>query len=580
MKRNLLLLTVFTLALTALAGNRSKETMLRLAKEQIAQQRAMMRRANVNSQVKLVAERPKMSVFSDGEQFSIISNDDRYNAVLAYGNGAFCIDSIPANVRWWMTAVEQVMNSSTTTNTSNTTQIAATTSYTTVGPLMTTKWSQDTPYNDLMPEVKNEKNKKSKAPCGCVAIAMAQILNCNQYPASVDFEGSYTIDGSKTANKEQVTETFSWPYLLAYGAYYPDGYSSSKDIENISYTDDEGDAIARLVRACGYSVNMDYSYEGSGAYVYDAGLAMVEKFQYPQAAVKYLYRDYYTTEEWMDILYTEFQNGNPVLYGGCGTSSDSGSEEDYYGHAFVLHGMDGNGLVYVNWGWAGAFDGYYAIDLLHVDDETEFNLYQEALVGIRPTALETDVIQSILVTDEPYTVSYSSKSSKISVSLKSGLYNLSLYDLTGEVRFVVEDLTDNKNALTVNIMDGDDVLESFYGWETGNLVSSKVSLTSGHTYRAYIESKDSREADWQTVRTVGGPFYYDITYNEAGKVSISDPVYISASETTAVQSIVVDTGTSSDKSVRYFDLQGREVDADTHGLVIIKQGNTVKKVFK
>jgi hypothetical protein len=32
--------------------------------------------------------------------------------------------------------------------------------------------------------------------------------------------------------------------------------------------------------------------------------------------------------------------------------------------------------------------------------------------------------------------------------------------------------------------------------------------------------------------------------------------------------------------VRYFDLQGREVGKDARGLVIMKQGNVVKKVMK
>ncbi len=575
MKRNLLLLTLLTLVFTALADNRSKDEMLRLAQQHIAQQRTAMRRGAATSQVKLVDERPQMSVYSDGEQFAIISRDDSYAAVLAYGNGSFDTDSLPANVQWWMTAVEQAMSTGVTL------QRATSVSYAAVGPLMTSKWGQEEPFNNLLPEVEDEKKKSENAPTGCVAAAMAQILNCNQYPASVDFEGSYTIDGSETTTKEQVTETFSWPYKLAYGYYYPDGYKSEKDYEKISYTETEADAIARLMKACGYAVTMDYSYEGSGAFVVDAGLAIVEKFQYPQTAVKYLSRDYYTTEEWMDILYNEFQNGNPVLYGGCGKSSDSDSDEDYYGHAFVLHGMDNDGLVYVNWGWCGAYDGYYTIELLHVDDETEFNLYQEALVGIRPTALESDGIQSILVTDEPYTLSYSSKSSKITVALKSALYNLSLYDLTGEVRFVVEDQTDGKNVLTVNILDSDDVLESFYGWDvTNNFVSGKVSLTSGHTYRAYIESKDSRETDWQTVRTVGGPFYYEITYNATGKVTVSDPVYAGTNGTTAIQSIDVGELNNSDTTTRYYDLQGREVGADTHGLVIMKQGNKVTKVFK
>ena len=48
--------------------------------------------------------------------------------------------------------------------------------------------------------------------------------------------------------------------------------------------------------------------------------------------------------------------------------------------------------------------------------------------------------------------------------------------------------------------------------------------------------------------------------------------------TTDIQriSITVD----SDKNVRYYDLQGREVSPETKGLLIRKQGNEVKKVLK
>jgi len=46
--------------------------------------------------------------------------------------------------------------------------------------------------------------------------------------------------------------------------------------------------------------------------------------------------------------------------------------------------------------------------------------------------------------------------------------------------------------------------------------------------------------------------------------------------TTAIQSPVT---TPSDASVRYFDLQGREVPSTAKGLLIRKQNNEVKKVM-
>ncbi len=565
MKKILLLFTIFTLSLSTEAGNRTKTKMLQLAEEHMAKHKSGHNRASGEA-VKLIAERPMMSVYSDGTQFSIISSDDRYHAVLAYGNGSFDMDSVPANVKWWMTSVEQAMASGIAEQQTET--------YTAVEPLMTAKWGQYAPYNNLMPEVKGDKNKKSNAPTGCVATAMAQILNTIQYPASVNFEGSYTIDGSETPVKEQVTETFSWPYKIAYGSYLPDGYTSDHDVKTIYYTTQQGNAVACLLRACGYAVNMDYSYEGSGALLYDAGHALVEKFQFPEASVKYLSRDFYSTEEWLTILNREFQNGSPVLYGGYG--GDSESEEDLYGHAFVLHGMDSDGLVYINWGWQGDCDGYYAIDLLQPYEDVDLSIYQEGVVGFRPQAVKSDVFQSFVVTEKPYTVSY--KSSRLTLTLKGMLYNNSIYDLEGDIRCIVKDMTDGDVLLTEYLME-DDVLQSGYGWESGQALSKKLSLSAGHTYRVYLESKDDRETDWQMVRTIGGPIYYEISYSEKGKATISDAIFYDNNGATAIQAITADTDNSSN-TLRYFDLQGREVDANAHGLVIVKQGNTVKKVFK
>ena len=40
------------------------------------------------------------------------------------------------------------------------------------------------------------------------------------------------------------------------------------------------------------------------------------------------------------------------------------------GHAFVLDGLDANGLFHVNWGYYGSYDGYFRLDVLSVKAPT------------------------------------------------------------------------------------------------------------------------------------------------------------------------------------------------------------------
>jgi len=526
--------------------------MLKLAKQHMS-----LQNKDAVGEVKLVTERPLMAIYSDGKQFSIISRDDSYDAVLAYGAGEFNVDSAPANVMWWMAAVEEALAKGVTTRRSS--------SYTAVAPLMTTKWGQAEPYNNLSPEVKDEDKKTVNAPCGCLATAMGQLLNYCEYPASVNFTGSYTIDGSEKAVEEQVTETFAWPYKLAYGAYLPDGYKSAKkDAEYISYTDEEGDAVARMIRACGYSVNMDYSADGSGAASYYGALAFVEKFQYPAKSVKWLTRIYYTTDDWMDMLHEEMANGSAILYGGY-------DKELTYGHAFVLHGMDSEGKVYVNWGWQGQFDGYYSIDLMTPDDETELSYWQDAIIGIRSTALSSDEYTSLWTTDEPYDLKY--KSSKLTLTLKDFMSNSTIYDFKGDVRFCVVDSVTSDTTMIYKLCSNEEV-GSYYGWEEDTeLMSKKVSFTSGHTYKAFMESKDNRESGWQGVRTEGGTFYHSIACSESGKVTINNKVE-SEGGTTGITNVTIE-----DTAVKYYSLDGKPLNGMRRGINIVRMGNgEVRKV--
>ena len=57
-----------------------------------------------------------------------------------------------------------------------------------VEPLIQTTWSQTSPYNDQCPD---------NMLAGCVAIAMAQVMNYHKYPLHGQGQNTYTWKGKK-----------------------------------------------------------------------------------------------------------------------------------------------------------------------------------------------------------------------------------------------------------------------------------------------------------------------------------------------------------------------------------------------
>lgn len=146
---------------------------------------------------------------------------------------------------------------------------------------------------------------------------------------------------------------------------------------------DEGAvAVAELMRYCGQRVMMDHDKEGSAGSVnvFD----MVDYFGFSSTA-KNVMRFNYTNEAWEKLIYEEVANKRPVLYSGF---SDTG------GHEFVIDGYDNMGLFHVNWGWSGAYDGYYSLSVLNPSgrgigggtSENGFATNQDATIGLKKPA--------------------------------------------------------------------------------------------------------------------------------------------------------------------------------------------------
>ena len=275
--------------------------------------------------------------------FAVISHDDCFDAVLGYSFTPLT-DTLPCGFEWWLETANESMRTLSSTTTRSMKVQRANSYPSSVEPLLTSRWSQNAPYNDKCRVV--VKGKTYTCPTGCVATAFAQVLNYYKYPVHGVGSYSYTVpyttwgDIEYSANFEN--STYDWNNML-------DDYSQG-------YTTVQADAVATLMHDCGIAVAMEYGTKSSSAFLGSIETAIKRFFSFNYA--KYSDRYNYSNDEWLDILYDELAHGRPILYDGFKKGSSSG-------HAFVVDGYDGSGLFHINWGWGGKQDGYFDINVLN-----------------------------------------------------------------------------------------------------------------------------------------------------------------------------------------------------------------------
>ncbi|MDD4373713.1 MAG: thiol protease/hemagglutinin PrtT [Bacteroidales bacterium] len=228
-----------------------------------------------------------------------------------------------------------------------------------VNPLLTTIWNQ-TPYvNDLCP---------GGSVTGCVATAMAQVMKYWNHPAQGTGMHSFTHPQYGTLSANFGATTYQW-------ADMPNAVNSPNN------------AVATLMYHCGVSVEMNYSPQSSGAYVIAlddpacSENALKDYFGYSQNLQGVKRDNGYSTAQWTNLIKSELDGGRPVLYAGFGSGG---------GHAFVCDGYNNSNYFHFNWGWGGAFDGYFLIDALNPGGTGTgggtggYNSGHQALTGVQP----------------------------------------------------------------------------------------------------------------------------------------------------------------------------------------------------
>jgi hypothetical protein len=293
-----------------------------------------------------------------------------------------------------------------------------------VSPLITTKWNQSPYYNAQCPY---DKDASQLTVVGCVATAMAQVIRYHEYPSQGTGFHSYNHSkyGSLAVNFANTTYNYS---------SMPTSISSANN------------AVATLSYHCGVSVDMNYGTAasgGSGAYVISsksqsqhcAEYAFEEYFGY-KSSLSGEERINYTTSSWKTLLKTELDNSRPVLYAGFGSGG---------GHAFVLDGYDNSDYFHFNWGWGGAYDGYFSIDALNPTGvgtgggSGGFNSGHQAIIGIEPPTGNSDPKKYDLVLYKDLNMASTDVNFGAAFSISTNIYNKGTSSFSGDYGMAVFD---------------------------------------------------------------------------------------------------------------------------------------------
>lgn len=367
----------------------------------------------------------------DKSGFVIVSGEDRLAPVVGYSTGA-CMGEMPPALAEWLDeyscfvddvragAVEPVR---TTAGTGKA-----------IEPMLKTSWNQSAPYNNYCPEVNGQ-----KTPTGCTATAMAQIMKFHEWPVKATKNINWM---SNITGKEEYVNLTSHSYK----------WSDMLDHYRNGYTQAQADAVAQLMVDAGKAIHSSYALAGTGSSEIYVSYALVDVFDYsPDVTV--VRRSEYTEDEYIAIIRENLEARQPLLYSGMSQSYGSG-------HAFVCDGIDENNMLHIDWGWDGAYNGYFDMTYMSPSGvgigggDGRYNVGQSMIVNIRPRKSDE---QSVAGAPTVYIMNVVDARADLKQGAPEDLYRQSIsYDASGNasIRFSAGFLNWSHSSVNVSMVVG------------------------------------------------------------------------------------------------------------------------------
>lgn len=488
--------------------------------------------------------------------FVVLANDDAIEAVVGVSNKPYTNDTnINPAFQWYLRAANAAIASRIASGHGYSGAIAPSAPLPDhVAPLIKTKWHQEAPFNN---DVQKDANGKPYL-VGCVAITMSQIMRYYKYPTKGKGSNSYSMNG-ETLSADFSASPYQWDKMLPI-------YEKGK------YTDEEAKAVSELMRQVGISVNMKYEPNFSSSYTSSAQNALIKYFGYNPNMNRYT-RNYYSEQEWMDMVFNELSQNRPIYYSGNDRNWENG-------HAFVIDGYNQDGQVHINWGWGGYQDGFFDIGILTPENSGNYSYYQDMIVGIQPEQQGAWMSHLTLYYGDQLTIEYFSKHA-ISMG-KAKVWNVSSTPVNGTLALVIEGNGQQRDLKTTNYQAED----SYWKAIPRQRIIIPDDLPDGD-YQIYLRFKDERDANWQVVRSEYGK-------PNSVVINIANGTYTVKGNRTNydwVTAIEAPTVSDAEAPISVYDLQGHKLlqlpaaafsvnQLPMHGFFIVKQGKKTMKIVR
>lgn len=468
------------------------------------------------SQIKLLytltdsETQPAVYVFTLGENngFIVSSAEDQGELLLGYSlEGKFDKENLPPALIGWLNEYKSQVEYMRNHGAVRSIPTDGEEGWSAVTPLVKTQWDQESPYNSECWLILG--SEKLQCPTGCVATAMAQVMNYFQYPEVGQGSISYSPYGNAAGYSiDFAAQPFQWDLML-------DSYDGE-------YTEEEASAVAYLMKACGYSVRMVYSQGGSGADDFEILNALYTYFKYSGES-RFAKRIFYNDEEWKEMLYTHLSTVGPAIYNG---------RASFGGHSFVCDGYDGNGYFHFNWGWSGMGDGYFLLGSMN-----------PGVQGVGGFAggynLDHSMILPVAESDNTLPAEVQQYGS-LSASLEEKIITLTLSDYEGETGWaysgippysfdfylMLENTEDASQKIIIPTNLKEAILQlgriSYYSPVEVNV--ENLEIAEGSTYKATLVTTRANGADedYVAVKAVNGLYNsFNLTFKN-GELSITN----------------------------------------------------------
>jgi hypothetical protein len=260
-----------------------------------------------------------------------------------------------------------------------------------IKPMIETTWGQGNLYQVKTPRITKSWDPQvwlGQSYLGCVTLAASQVINYFEYqdlnrltyPSySCYYPNRFEQAGLMSSDIDPNTGELCIDIPLT--GY--DFQSLSKSLPMVSI-DKNNDGLIDNGIYQGFTEESVQSYQYTADFLYQMAVMLNAQFGGPDGADVvpkkltdlFKYRlgygkgfsrgekmqtvfksDGYSDLQWADLIRSELQMGRPVIYSGY-------TDDESSGHTFILDGYkveSGVELFHVNWGWAGAGNGYYQL---------------------------------------------------------------------------------------------------------------------------------------------------------------------------------------------------------------------------